>query len=105
MVYETPYAKYSDVVIEINNYRDNNSLALSIFSPTEGPITRLTVNIDFDGATETRAFVDTNNSPEAIDFIEKYKIGEFTGIKGFSGYCTYPLYEFDLGKIKELNGN
>ena len=50
---------------------------------------------------ENKAYVDTNNCPWAEDFIEKNGLGKFLGIYGNSGYCTYPLYEFDLGKLRE----
>ena len=51
-------------------------------------------------ASESKAFVDTNNCPWAEEFIQENGLGEFTGIYGNSGFCTYPLYEFNLGKLK-----
>lgn len=50
-------------------------------------------------ADPTEAFVDTNNFPEAEEFIRIHKLGTFTGTTAYSGFCEYPLYRFDLSKI------
>lgn len=98
---KTDFGDY-DVNIVTHTYENNNTLCIELISPIEGPFARLTVNIaDSDlFANENRAFVDLNNCPWVEDFIEENKLGEFVGIWGSSGFCTYPLYEFDLGKLK-----
>lgn len=48
------------------------------------------------------AFVDTNNYPGAIEFIEKYQLGEKTEFEAKSGFCTYPLYLFNAEKLRKL---
>ena len=48
------------------------------------------------------AFVDTNNMPELEDFLVENGIAEFTGLEQKSGYCSYPLYQFDVEKMREL---
>ena len=40
------------------------------------------------------AYVDTNNMPNAEDFINENKLGEFAGEYKNSGFCWYPLYKF-----------
>ena len=35
------------------------------------------------------------------DWIVENKLGEPTGMVGYSGYCSYPMFQFDLAKIKE----
>ena len=65
----------------------------------EMPFATLTVNLGMK-LGENEAFVDTNNCPWAEEFIEKYGLGEPTGELGFSGYCVYPAYKFDLSKIE-----
>ena len=36
--------------------------------------------------------------------IEKYKLGKPTGKFKISGFCCYPLYEFDLDEIAKYGG-
>lgn len=98
---KTDFGNY-DVWFEIQKYSSNNTLAL-ILNCDEGPFCKLTVNIDASNAIteDNKAYVDINNSPWAVDWIEENKLGEFTGIWGDSGYCTYPLFEFNMSKIRE----
>jgi len=64
----------------------------------------LTVNLAYSLQKDNLAFVDVNNLPEAEDFIKEYGLGKFTGSYGASGFVDdYPLYEFDLERIKELS--
>lgn len=101
--------KYSDneVIIVPTKYRNNDSLALMMLcvDTKEGIVTEpfavLTVNLCVDGLSPQQAFVDTNNngSWNCLDFIEENHIGKFTGVMMPSGYCFYPLYEFDLTKF------
>ena len=92
-----------DVNIHKTSYCNNGALAITLDSPTEGQFATLTVNLgEFaEGLTEGLAFVDTNNCPWAEAFIEEHGLGKFTGYFGRSGYCRYPLYEFDLSKLGE----
>jgi hypothetical protein len=50
---------------------------------------------------KNQAFLDTNNCPEAPELIERLGIGRFTGVLGRSGYCIYPLYEFDMAELEK----
>lgn len=77
-----------------------NVAIVLIETDTREVYANLTVNIDPLPAGE--AAVDTNNIPEAPEFIKKYKLGEDTGKVLQSGYCTYPVYKFFLDKIPEL---
>lgn len=45
------------------------------------------------------AYLDTNNFPEGVQLVKKYKLAEPTGEYGQSGFCTYPLYKFDMKKL------
>lgn len=47
------------------------------------------------------AYIDTNNFPFAEELIKENGIGENTGIKGYSGWCEYPLYKINEDKLKE----
>ena len=88
----------------------NKNLAIRIWTDEGEPWASLTVNL-CDGKSseplintlgEEYAFVDVNNFPEAIDFINRYKLAEFAGVTKRSGYVDYPLYKFDLNRLEEV---
>ena len=84
-------------------YHSNGTLAIQLVSEENGPVSNLTVNLHDNHVCENLgpeyAFVDTNNCSNAEEFIEENSLGEFTGVYAESGYCTYPLYRFDLSKL------
>ena len=45
------------------------------------------------------AYVDTNNIPEIDRWLVKNGIAEDTGVRTVSGFCTYPLLQFN--QVKE----
>lgn len=61
----------------------------------------LLMQIDEMQQAEGEAYIDTNNCPWAVEFIEKEGLGKRTGRMGRSGYCTYPVVKFDMEKVKE----
>ena len=99
---KTEYATYSNCILEVNRYANNDHIAISIFSLDEGPIAGLTVNIDgIERRDADCACVDVNNFPEAIRVIQELGIGKYLGYELVAGWCSYPVYEFDLNKIEE----
>lgn len=90
------------VTVGTDTYADNDTLAIILDDPKEGPFGAITVNIEASDflADQTHAFVDTNNCPWAEEFIAKHGFGKPVGLMGESGYCMYPLYEFDLEKLR-----
>ena len=93
--------------IEKATYAVNDNLALRLVDiKTKVFVLSLTVKLPGYFLERDTSFVDTNNSPESIKIIKKYKLGEqvYNGkfpIIGMSGFCTYPLYKFDLERIKQ----
>lgn len=82
----------------------NHNLAIRLWTDDGEPWASLTVNLDVnlhDELGEEYALVDVNNFPEAEEFIAKYGIGEPMNASKTSGYVRYPLYKFDLKKLKE----
>ena len=102
MICRTDFGTY-DVDIFVSRYCDNGNLAIQLISPTEGPFATITVNLSAGQLPEDCAFVDTNNCPWAPDFIAEHGLGRCTCMIGASGYCTYPMYEFDVDKLDNLN--
>ena len=93
---ETMFGDY-DVEVRKVKYYDGN-LGIDLFEPGEGPFARLTTNL-CQKLPENQAHLDTNNCPWAEEFVQENKLGKPVGKFGFSGYCVYPLYEFDMGVI------
>ena len=47
-------------------------------------------------------YVDLNNMPELEKFIADNELGEFTGLMKRSGFFEYPLYLFNVDRLREL---
>ena len=86
------------VEIRKSSYVTNGNLALSLLEINEGPYATLTVNLD-ETLPMNQAYVDTNNCAWAETFIHMNKLGVHTGKFKVSGFCTYPLYEFNLENL------
>ena len=90
--------------LEISSYMDNNRIYIGLVE-VDGeypePFADLTVNISAP-CPDYCGYVDINNCPELEGFIEKHGLGEFTGLMGNSGFCSYPLYLFDPEKLREV---
>lgn len=95
-------------MIEYNEYKlkvcicnyQNDNLAIALETDIGEPFTRLTVNLE-KLYEDDEAYIDTNNFPAAEELIEKYDLGKFTGRYGYSGFCTYPLYKFNMLELKK----
>ena len=96
---ETEFGTYN-VTIETSKYMLGDNLAIRLIEETGEPFAILSVNLPEWTLPNDKAFVDTNNCPWAEKFIADNKLGRPTGIKGTSGYCTYPQYRFDVEKLK-----
>ena len=96
------YGKEYDVTVNVNKYVDGGLALKMDYMDDEFhcllPFATLTVNLG-KGLPENQAFVDINNCPWAEEFIEENGLGKDTGRIGASGYCFYPLYEFDMEVI------
>lgn len=94
------YGETYNVHTDISHYTNNGNLAICLNDINEGPFATLTVNIDPLGSPSLAA-VDTNNCSWAEAFIKEHSLGKFTGMSLRSGFCTYPVYDFDLDKLKD----
>ena len=101
---KTAYGDYQVNVVK-SYYQNNDTLAILAYDSNTGDLVEvLTTNIhDSDTfANSKEAFVDTNNCPWAISFIEQNGLGKATGYYGYSGFCKYPLYQFNVDEIEDL---
>ena len=89
----------------IEHYSSNGTLAIELWETKRGklsePFATLTVNLS-KSKGKTKQYVDINNCPWALNFIETNELGKRTGDYDFSGYCIYPEYEFNLEKLNEM---
>lgn len=81
-----------EVKIEKSNYFTNGNLAV-LLTFDDGEEDVLTVNLE-EKLPLNQAYVDTNNHPNAEQFIIDNNLGEPLGKYGHSGFCAYPLYKF-----------
>ena len=98
------WGKDHQITFEIHKYADNDNLAILMISWDEGypeHWSTLTVNLD-EKCKPTCAFIDTNNNGEDIvKWLVDNKLGHPTGKLGFSGFCVYPEFEFDMDELKK----
>ena len=118
----SPWGGKNEVAIEVARYAGRgNHLAIQLwcvetpdvgFCPTLHanenewwwePYARLTVNFPGEKLADNEAFVDTNNVPNAEEFIEENGLGVcIPGVK-MSGFCVYPKYRFDMEKLAQFS--
>lgn len=108
---QTSVFKSSEAVTAHRRQYNNSTLAVELkcATPPWEPYAVVTVNLvnspygDGKYQDETHAYIDTNNCPWAPEFLEKTGLAkpDSRDIYGMSGYCTYPLYEFNLDAFNE----
>lgn len=99
---KTQWAKYKECFLTVHQYANNDHVYIGIFSAEEGPIADMTVNIaGIERFPKNYSCVDTNNCPWIVDLIKKLGIGHFEHTFLQSGFCEYPVFSFDMGKIDD----
>ena len=73
--------------------------SLTIWNQNDGCVARVTTCLVDHSLREDEAYVDANNCPWAVAFLEKNGFAKRTGKKRRSGYCEYPLMKFDTTKM------
>ena len=88
------------VFLRMDKYMTWKNLALQLYCVDYSPFATITVNIK--KLREGMAFIDTNNCPWAPAFLEENGLATPTGEVVGQGFCVYPLYKFDMDKLKEV---
>ena len=97
------YGTKHRLAIYIDKYISNGNLAILLLEKVDGhyePFADLTTNTGLLMPADNFAVVDTNNCSWAERLIERYGLGEFESVT-CSGYCRYPVYSFNMDKLKE----
>ena len=90
--------------LQINQYMNNGCIYIGLVTNEEGypePYGDMTVNLP-GKAPDYCGYIDLNNMPELEKFIADNDLGEFTGLTKRSGFCEYPLYLFNVDKLRKL---
>lgn len=89
------------ITLEVSSYQNNDTLAiLAYYDDYKEDFDVLTTNLCNPLQSGEKAFIDTNNIEWAERFIQEFKLGEYQYISQPSGFWSYPLYKFDLKKLK-----
>ena len=79
----------------------NGNLAIQLVCDGWEPFAIITKNFE-QKLIGNMAYVDKNNCPWVEQFIKENELGErVEGEQMYSGFCEYPLYRFDLKKLKQ----
>ena len=101
---DTSWGDTQEVSLKINSYLNNRGLYIGLVTYSDGypePYGDLTVNLAHK-APDYCGYVDINDMPELEHFIQENELGEFTGLTQRSGFVEYPLYLFDVEKLRAL---
>jgi hypothetical protein len=93
------------ITLTIDSYVWDKSFALTMQEIEDGypmPWGTITVRLDDYPCEGNRQFVDTNNNGEEIvNWLIENNLGTPTGRIGYSGYCQYPEFEFNIDEINK----
>lgn len=84
------------------HYYQNGNLAIALEEEHGEPYGVLTINLG-DKLPSDYAYLDTNMHPNAEEIVKEYGLAENTGKYEQSGFCTYPLYKFNISRLRELS--
>ena len=87
MTLRTDFGVYEGVYLKVGRYQADNSVAIQVWNMMDGPIAALTVCLCDRSLKEGEAYVDTNNCPWAVSFIEQEGLGKRTGRFLFLSCC------------------
>jgi hypothetical protein len=99
--FKTKYSNYKKCFFVINDYMADDSLCIDIYNNEDGCIARITTCLCNHDLSDNQAYVDLNNCPWAADLIERLNLGTYSGITHGSGYCEYPIYNFNIEELKK----
>lgn len=101
LIYNSKYIAGREVYLTVDTYHNNGRIYLGLKCLDGEHFGDITVNLVSSPVHENANYLDVSNLSAVEDFINNNQLGEFTGVYGYSGYNSYPLYEFDIDRIKE----
>lgn len=104
LIYHSEYTGDTEVELDIQTYLNNGRIFIGLINNEEGypePFGDVTVNIN-EFTPDYCGYLNTNDLPDVEKFITENDLGEFTGLVGRDGFGEYPLYLFNVDKLREL---
>ena len=104
VTYNSSITGETQVTFDIQQYMNNKAMYISLMCREDGCeelFGDVTVNLSFE-APDYCGYLNVNDMPDIEQFITDNELGEFTGFTQRSGYCEYPLYMFNVDKLREL---
>lgn len=99
---KTEFETYKGIKLRLGVYRADGSIAIEAWNVKDGPVAVLTVCLnDKSLNVVNETYLDTNNCPWVVDFMESNGLAERTGKVAKSGYCTYPVVSLNMQRIKQ----
>lgn len=95
----TRWGTDKDCYLSLDHYTVDGSLCLRVLNDHDRLICTLTVYLG--EVPKNCAYLDVNNCIFAEKLVTELGIGKFFANVLGSGFCIYPLYKFDLDKIKK----
>ena len=99
------YGHVHNITFELDRYAHGGGLAILMKCNEDFPNEAygiLTINLEDYPTYGNKAYVDTNNlGDEILQWIEDNNLGQPTGEIGYSGFCVYPEYKFNLDEINK----
>ena len=100
------YGTEYKIKLQLTTYQDNGNLALCATCYDEEykfwePFGTFTVNLG-EELPDDCAYVDANNMPGVEDWLKDNGLAEPLAKQRQSGFCMYPLYKFDIAKIRSI---
>ena len=96
------WGKSHKISFQLANYADNGNLYVGMICHDDEypePWSDLTVNLG-NRLTSNCAYIDTNNNGSGIiDWLIANNLGCLSRGLGFSGFCTYPQFIFNLPEL------
>jgi len=111
--YIDSYGDIEKLYPEFNMYIENNNLYLGFYHYYEDPDPEFsgmdhycTATVNLNELPFLHSAIDTNNNGmKMVDFLEKNGFGRRTGQVIPSGFCIFPVFEFNADKIKQLDSD
>ena len=104
VTYNSSITGETQVTFDIQQYMNNSAMFIGLMCNEDGyeePFGDVTVNLSV-AAPNYCGYLNVNDMPDIEKFITDNDIGEFTGFTQRSGFCEYPLYLFNVDKLREL---
>ena len=106
-VYFDAFGQKEEAIFYVDQYRNNGRLFVGMYTLAEPmywePFDDVTVNLPHEQVTDKSCcgFINVNNFEQLPKILEENGLAEPTGKYGFSGWCSYPEYRFNMDALKE----